>query len=79
MGAFSFLEACSSLKDHFLEIVIPCNHAEPYHDPKTGKEAPFMTIGPFTSRDMLFHMALQGDLELYTAEEVITLRNAGDI
>ena len=35
-----------------------------------------MTIGPFASRDMLF-CGVVGDLELYTAEEVITLRNAG--
>ena len=35
-----------------------------------------MTIGPFTSRDMLFH-GIAGYLELYTTEEVITLRNAG--
>ena len=35
-----------------------------------------MTIGPFASRDMLF-CGIAGDLELYTTEEVITLRNAG--
>ena len=63
-------------KDLFPEIVIPHNHAEPYCDPKTGKEAPFMTIGPFTRRDMLFH-GIARDLELYTTEEVITLRNVG--
>ena len=63
-------------KDLFLEIVILHNHAELYHDPKTGKEAPFMTVGPFASRDTLF-CSIAGDLELYTAEEVITLRNAG--
>ena len=63
-------------QDLFPEIVVLCNHAEPYRDPKTGKEAPFMTVGPFSSRDMLF-CGVAGDLELYTAEEVITLRNAG--
>ena len=63
-------------KDLFPEIVIPCNHTAPYCDPKTGKEAPFMTVGPFARRDMLFQGIFR-DLELYTAEEVITLRNAG--
>ena len=63
-------------EDLYPEIVISRNHAEQYHDPKTGKEAPFMTIGPFASRDMLF-CGVAGDLELYTTEEVITLRNAG--
>ena len=60
----------------FPEIVALHNHAEPYCDPKTRKEAPFMTIGPFASRDMLFH-GIAGDLEVYTTEEVITLRNVG--
>ena len=63
-------------KDLFPEIVVLRNHATPYHDPKTGKEAPFITIGPFSRRDMLF-LGITGDLELYTTEEVITLRNAG--
>ena len=42
-------------QDLFPQIVVPCNHATPYRDPKTGEEAPFMTVGPFTSKDMLFH------------------------
>ena len=63
-------------QDLFPEIVVPCNHATPYCDSKTGKEAPFITIGPFSRRDMLFQ-GIAGDLELYTAEEVITLRNVG--
>ena len=63
-------------KDLFLEIVIPHNHAKPYRDTKTGKEAPFVTIGPFARRDMLFH-GVAGDLQLYTTEGVITLRNVG--
>ena len=63
-------------KDLFPEIVILHNQAEPYHDAKTGKEAPFITVGPFASRDTLF-CGVAGDLELYTAEEVITLRNVG--
>ena len=52
-------------KDLFPEIVILCNHAEPYRDPKTGKEAPFVTVGPFARRDMLF-CGIARDLELYT-------------
>ena len=64
------------LPDLFPQIVVPCNHATPYHDPKTGEDAPFVTVGPFMSMDTLFH-GTAGDLELYTAEEVIALRNAG--
>ena len=63
-------------KDLFPEIVVLHNHATPYRDPKTGKEAPFVTIGPFSRRDMLFQ-GVARDLELYTAEEVITLRSMG--
>ena len=63
-------------KDLFPEIVVLHNHATPYRDPITGKEAPFMTVGPFTRRDTLFQ-GVAGDLELYTTEEVITLRNMG--
>ena len=63
-------------KDLFPEIVILHNHAAPYRDPITGKEAPFITVGPFARRDMLF-WGIAGDLELYTVEEVITLRNVG--
>ena len=62
--------------DLFPQIVVPCNHATPYCDPKTGEEAPFVTVGPFASKVTLFHSAAS-DLELYTAEEVITLRNVG--
>ena len=64
--------------DLFPQIVILCNHATPYHDPKTGEEAPFITVCPFTSKDMLF-CGVARDLELYTAEEVITLRNVGSL
>ena len=63
-------------KDLLPEIAIPCNHTTPCHDPITGKEAPFVTVGPFSGRDMLF-WGIARDLELYTAEEVITLRNTG--
>ena len=64
------------LPDLFPQIVVPHNHTTPYHDPKTGEDAPFVTVGPFVSTDTLFH-GTAGDLELYTAEEVIALRNAG--
>ena len=41
------------------------------------EDAPFVTVDPFSSTDTLFHGSA-GDLELYTAEEVIALRNTGD-
>ena len=63
-------------KDLFPEIVVLRNHATPYCDPITGKEAPFMTVGPFSRRDTLF-WGIARDLKLYTTEEVITLRNVG--
>ena len=44
--------------------------------PKQERRMPFVTVGPFASKDTLFH-GIAGDLELYTAEEVITLRNVG--
>ena len=62
--------------DLFPQIVIPCNHVTPYCVPKTGEEAPFITVGPFASKDTLFHSVAR-DLELCTTEEVITLRNVG--
>ena len=72
---FLFLEGCSLVGSYF-QIVIPQNHAAPYCDPITGKEAPFITMGPFSSMDMLFP-GIAGDLELYTTEEVMHLRSAG--
>ena len=36
-------------KELFPEIVVLRNHAVPYRDPKTGKEAPFITMGFFSS------------------------------
>ena len=36
------------------EIIVPCGHAAPYSDPQSGVEAPFFTMGPFTSTDTLF-------------------------
>ena len=62
--------------DLFPQIVMLHNHATPYCDPKTGKDAPFITIGPFASKDTLFCSTTR-DLELYTAEEVLTLKNVG--
>ena len=75
--AFLFLEACSFTKELFPEIVIPQNHAAPYCDPNTGKEAPFITMGPFSSTGHAFPWVLPGDLELYTTEEVMHLRSTG--
>ena len=63
-------------KDLFPEIVVPHNHVAPYHDPITGKEATFVIVGPFARRDTLLH-GIASDLELYSTEEFITLRNAG--
>ena len=63
------------LPDLFPQILIPRNHATPYRDPQMGEDAPFVTVGPFASTDTLFHGSA-GDLDLYTAEEVIALRNA---
>ena len=63
-------------KELFPEIVVLQNHTAPYRDPKTGKEAPFITMGPFSSKDTLFP-GVTGDLELYTTEEVMSLRSAG--
>ena len=62
--------------DLFPQIVVPHNHMTPYRDPKTGEDVPFVTVSPFVSKDTLFHGAAN-DLELYTAEEVIALRNTG--
>ena len=75
-GCFLINRGVQFPKDLFPEIVIPPNHAEPYCDPKTGNDAPFMTVGLFARRDMLF-CGIARDLELYTTEEVITLRNVG--
>ena len=62
------------LPDLYPQILIPHNYVTPYCDPQTGEDAPFVTIGPFMSMDTLFH-GTAGDLELYTAKEVIALRN----
>ena len=62
--------------DLFPQIVIPRDHAAPYHDSRTGLEAPFLAVGPFTSMDMLFP-GTAGDLDLFTDEEVYTLSHIG--
>ena len=64
------------LPELFPQIIVTHNHVTPYRDPKTGEDAPLVTIGPFTSTDTLFHGAAS-NLKLYTAEEVIALRNVG--
>ena len=76
MGAFSFLGVCVSLLISFHRLLSLAITTTPYRDPKTGEDAPFVTVGPFTSMDTLFH-GTASDLELYTAEEVIAFRNAG--
>ena len=58
------------------EIVIPRNHGALYPDPTTGQEAPSMTEGPFCGSDLLFP-GVARDWQLYTAQEVMHLRNAG--
>ena len=63
-------------KELLPEIVIPWNHAAPYHDPDTGKEAPFITVGPICSTDTLFPGSAR-DLQLYTTKEVVCLMNMG--
>ena len=64
-------------KELFPEIVVLWNHAAPYHDPKTGKEAPFITSGTFQQHGHTFPRCCIRDLELYTTEEVMSLRSAG--
>ena len=45
-------------------------------DPTTGKEAPFITVGTFSSMDTIFP-GITRDLQLYTTEEVVRLRSTG--
>ena len=63
-------------KELFPEIVLLWNHAASYCDPNTGKEGPFVTVGPFSSMDILF-LGVAGDLQLYTTKEVVHLRSLG--
>ena len=58
------------------EIIVPRGHAAPYLNPQSGVEAPFFTMGPFTSTDMLFPGAA-GDLDLYTDMEISGLVQVG--
>ena len=58
------------------EIVIPCGHVAPYCNPRSGVEAPFFTMGPFTSTYTLFPSA-PGDLDLYTDMEISGLEKVG--
>ena len=53
-GTSLFLEVHSLARELLPEIVILRNHATPYPDPTTGQEAPFMTVGSFSSMDPLF-------------------------
>ena len=62
--------------DLFPQIVIPRNYAAPYHDSRTGLEAPFLTVGLFVSTDMLFP-GTAWDLDLFTDEEVYALSHIG--
>ena len=63
-------------KELFPQIVVPWNQAAPYQDLHTGKEAPFITVGPFCSTDTLF-LGVTGGFQLYTTEEVVRLRSTG--
>ena len=62
--------------DLFPQIIVPRGHAAPYSDPQSGVEAPFFTVGPFASTDMLFHGAA-GDLDLFTDMEISSLVRVG--
>ena len=59
----------------FLEIITPENHAAPYIDPTTRREAPFMS-GPFCGPDPLFPSVAR-DWHLYTVQEVVCLKSIG--
>ena len=58
------------------QIMVPRGHAAPYSNPRSGGEAPFFTVGPFTSTDTLFPSAA-GNLDLFTDVEVTTLTQLG--
>ena len=47
------------------QIMVPRGPAAPYSEPRSGGEAPFFTVGPLVSTDMLFPGAA-GDLDLFT-------------
>ena len=58
------------------EIKVPRGHSAPYCNPRSGVEAPFFIMGPFTSRDTLFP-GTPGDLDLYTDMEISGLEKVG--
>ena len=58
------------------EIVVPSGHVAPYSDPRSGVEAPFFIVGPFTRTDTLFPGAA-GDLDLYMDMEISGLVKVG--
>ena len=58
------------------EIKVPRGHSAPYYNPWTRVEAPFFTMGPFTSTDTLFPGA-PGDLDLYMDMEISGLEIIG--
>ena len=60
----------------FPEIVVPHNHAGPPVNPVTWQEALFQTVGPFQAIDTIFP-SFPGGLELFTAEEVVKLKELG--
>ena len=60
----------------FPEIVVPRNHTSPPVNPATWQEAPFRTVGPFQAMDTIFPN-FPGGLELFTAEEVVQLKELG--
>ena len=62
--------------DLFPQIIIPHDHTAPYRNPRTGLEAPFLTVGLFMSTDTLFP-GKAGDLDLFTDKEVYTLSRIG--
>ena len=64
------------LTDLLPQIMVPHSHVAPYSDPRSGGEAPFFTMGLFTSMDTLFPGAA-GDLDLFTDVEVTTLTQLG--
>ena len=60
----------------FPEIVVPRNHVSLPVDPVMQQEAPFRTVGPFWAIDSIF-LSFLGGLELFTAEEVVKLKELG--
>ena len=63
-------------KELFPKMVVPRNHAAPYPDPTTGKEAHFITDGNFQQHGHHLPRHVAGDFLLYTTE-VVHLRGVG--